>query len=166
MEIKKTDSPVTEERILRNVMQKFKHADRLHRGAVDARINALGFDLHRHQHFTLMYLAHKGEVGSQKEIAEKFGISAAAVANTLKSLEQGGYIVRRCDHADTRRNTVEVTEKGLDVIERSRSEFQTVDAAMLANLSEAEIAAFSATLDKMIENLEAFNAENETEVCR
>lgn len=163
MSTAKKEASAEQEQISRSVIQKFKYADRLHRSSVDARINALGFNLHRHQHMALMYLAFRGGVGSQKEIADKFGISAAAVANTLKSLEEGGYILRRCDRADTRRNTVEVTEKGMQVIERSRSEFQTVDEAMLANLSQTEIAEFSATLEKMIRNLEEYNNRNETE---
>ncbi len=143
-----------------DVVRKLVKVDRLHHSCVDARIDALGLSIHRNQHITLMFIAKKGMVASQKEIAENFGISAAAVANTLKALEKGGYIERKSDDDDTRRNLVSVTEKGMEIIELSRREFRRVDDAASKGLTAEEIKALNSALDKITANLSGFASEN------
>ena len=154
---RQTSDPVVE------VVRKLMKVDRLHHSCIDARIDRLGLSIHRNQHIMLMYIAKKGEVFSQKEIAENFGISAAAVDNTLKSLEKGGYITRKSDCGDTRKNLVSVTEKGREIIELSRREFQLVDEAAASSLNDDEIVFLNQCLDKIMEALTAFSENNETE---
>lgn len=127
--------------------------DRLHHCCADSRISTLGFGIHRNQHALLIFLSKHGKTASQKEIAAFFDISPAAVANSLKVLENAGYIKRTADSSDSRRNMVEITEKGSRVIELSRNELEKIDNIMIEGLSDEELAVFERCVEKMEENL-------------
>ena len=71
------------------VMKNFILTDRMHRRLFENRTAVMG--VHRSQHRILMYLAKRNEAPAQKEIAEQFDVSPAAVAVTLKKLEDAGY---------------------------------------------------------------------------
>lgn len=135
----------------RSVARHFMDADRLHHQCVNARIGKLG--LHRNQLATLIYLSDCVGSPSQKEIAERFGISAAAVAAALKLLEKSGYIKRESDSSDARRNLVSVTERGREIVEKSKREFEAVDLAMIEGLGSERLHALVEALKSIEENL-------------
>ncbi|MBO4894918.1 MAG: MarR family transcriptional regulator [Clostridia bacterium] len=139
-----------------SVVREFICVDRLHHACVDAGIKSLGCDIHRTQHIILMHLHETGGAASQKEIADRFGISPAAVATTLKSLEERGYIRRKTDGGDSRRNTVELTDSGLKIVEKSHRKFAEADEALIRNLSKEELAALENCLKKMTENMREY----------
>ena len=144
------------------VVMNFMQVDRLHHTCVDVKINSMGFGIHRAQHGMLMFLNSQGENVSQKDIADFFKISPAAVANAMKSLESGGFIKRKPDKTDTRRNIVKITEKGKDVIDKSSEIFSSIDKAMIKGLSDEELGIFRKCLDTMAENLkEEINGKEE-----
>lgn len=66
-----------------------------------------------------------GQCHAQRELAELLHISPAAVANSLKSLEKGGYI-RRERGRDARRNRVLLTPKGQQAVIGCQMAFETV----------------------------------------
>ena len=135
---------------LRMVIRKLSYTDRLHHCCVEKYVQKLG--IHRNRHMILMYLSRE-QVESQKEIAEKFHISTAAVANTLKSLEKSGYILRAACEDDTRRNIISITKKGRSVIDASRKYFDFVDNAMAEGITRKQLDAFYEVLDIFQENL-------------
>lgn len=136
-----------------SVVLNFMQVDRLHHACCDAAISSMGSGLHRTQHGMLMLLSHcKGDL-NQKDIAEHFNISAAAVANTLKSLEQDGYIERKADKVDNRKNIVNITEKGNKVLSETKDAFDNIDTVMLSGISEDDLLTFRKCLDTMAENL-------------
>ena len=100
----------------------------------------------------LMYLSRE-QVESQKEIAEKFHISTAAVANTLKSLEKSGYILRAACEDDTRKNNISITEKGRKVIDKSQKYFDFVDNQMVEGITREKLDAFYKILEIFQDNL-------------
>lgn len=125
--------------------------DRMHRRLFERR-TAEAFGIHRSQHMTLMFISNHPDA-SQRDIAERFEISAAAVAVTLKKLEAGCYIVRSAVDNDCRRNQISLTEKGREVIDETHTLFSDIDRAMFGGLSSSEIACLSCCLEKMNENL-------------
>ena len=149
-----------------SLIHKLMALDRLHHACVDKSINSLGFDLHRTQHMTLMYLSKVGGAASQKQIADEFNVSPAAVATLLKQLEAKGYVERRQDSADTRRNLVQVSEKGLDVVKKSHEKFTEADANMTKGLSQEELESLEKIIDKMKANMCEFAASAGVEVRR
>lgn len=135
----------------RKVIRCLSYTDRLHHCIVEKRIQKLG--IHRSWHMMLMHLAGNRNVPSQKELAEEFHISTAAVANTLKNLEKHGYISRAADADDTRRNIISITPKGLDIVESSRKLFDSVDSAMLSGVTVEQLDTFLEVLGIFQKNL-------------
>ena len=130
---------------------------RRHHACVERRIGDLG--IHHGQHRMLMQLARRQEdIPSQRELAEIMGISPAAVTATLKKLEKEGYISRTMTDEDNRRNEIRITEKGLSKVTESRAVFEATDTEMFAGFTPAEIAAFTAYLERLDRNLDAAGA--------
>lgn len=117
--------------------------------------------LHRAQHRLLVLLA-QGALASQKELAERLEISPAAVAVSLKKLENDGYIERSAAESDSRFNHVLITKKGRHVLEESHNSFYRLDLAMYNGISEEEAATLSRIMKKISGNLEnALNGQSD-----
>ena len=130
----------------------FVRVSHMHHAAIEGRVMKLGF--HHSQHRMLMHLARYEHIPSQKELAEAMGITPAAVTTTLKRLEKEGYIMRTTTDTDNRRNEIRITEAGLSAINESRTLFETVDRRMFSGISEEELKAFTAVLERMKDNLQ------------
>ncbi len=138
---------------LKRSVDMFRRNDRLHRGIFERQAVA-AFGIHRSQHMILMYISRNPDA-SQRSIADEFEISAAAVATTLKKLEAGGFIVRSTSDADSRKNEIQITEKGRAVIADTHKLFSSIDFAMFEGLSSDEMDILAHCLEKMNENLRA-----------
>ena len=95
----------------------------------------------------------RGAAPSQRELADLLRTSPATVAVSLKSLERQGYVERRRDERDTRRNLISVTRRGLEALEGSHRVMEEVDRAMLAGFSPEETAQLEAFHRRMLQNL-------------
>lgn len=124
---------------------------RLHRSFCEHQIGHIG--IHRGQHQMLMYLARQEQIPSQKQIADRFEISPAAVAVMLKKLENGGYVERKPSQADNRFNEISITPKGREVVEQSRQTFDAIDQIMFRQVDEDKIDALIDTLEQICANI-------------
>ena len=147
--------------IYKTVMRKMIRISRLHRMVFERNISNMG--IHHSQHHLLMYIAKEGEILSQKQIAERFGITPAAVARSLKSLESEGFISRTNLEGDGRFNRITITDKGKEIVEDSYKMFQEIDSSVFENFTESEIEEFNALLDKIQANLIEKNDERSCE---
>ena len=127
----------------------------MHRATLNAKICETG--IHGSQHMILMYLNRCRDKISQKDIAEHFEISPAAVAVSLKKLESGGYIARKTSDNDSRYNEIEITEKGKKIVDFSHSIFEDIDNKTFEGMSEEEKKSLVFLLDKVISNLKDIN---------
>ncbi len=143
----------------RAIQHRLMCINRLHRSAVDAKISATG--IHRSQHMILMYLYRQHDHISQKDIAEHFEISAAAVAVSLKKLESGGYIRRRCAESDNRFNEIEITDKGKEVVDYSQNSFETIDTKTFDGITDQDKQRLADLLDKVICNLKELSGKED-----
>ena len=75
------------------------------------------------------------------------------MAASLKVLERQGYVARRTDERDTRRNRVAITQKGRDVIAQSMDAFRQVEEHMYHGFPPEERALADGLLSRMLENL-------------
>ena len=133
--------------LLRRVMRR-------HHALVERRTCDLG--IHHSQHRMLMHLARKeADIPSQKELAKDLGISAAAVATTLKRLEKEGYIARTITDSDNRRNEIHITEEGLSKVTEGREILESTDRSMFEGFTPEELSAFTAYLRRINQNLDA-----------
>ena len=135
---------------LHEVIFKLIETSKLHKMAIETAVDEIG--LHRSRHHLLMCIARAESFPSQKEIAKRLGVTPAAVAMSLSSLERDG-LIARTDGADGRSNEIAVTEKGRALIDRSREHFTEVDKATFADFEEGELDTLERCLDKMIINL-------------
>ncbi len=135
----------------RKVIRSLISTNRIHKKTVD-RLTS-GVEIKRENRFLLMMLANASEPLSQKEIAKKLSITPAAVARKMKTLESAGFIERKKTGADSRRNNVSITPKGLELKKATDAVFDTVDKKALSGITENELEIFLAVLDKIQENL-------------
>lgn len=113
-----------------------------------------GFGVHHSQHKMLMYIHRCGKnAPTQVQIAQFFSISAAAVAVTIRKLEEGGYITRTPREMDLRNNEIHITEKGTELAIASDAEFDRCDSVMYRGMSEEDVMQLRRYLDIMQENL-------------
>ncbi len=108
------------------------------------------------QHRLLMYLHHTECAPSQTELARTFEVSTAAIAVSLKNLENSGYIRRCAAVEDSRYNEIAITEKGQELIRQTESLFTSSDVAMFADLSDEELETFIRCMEKMKNALKQF----------
>ena len=132
-------------------VQAICQTDRCHRAAIEARLADLG--IHRTQHMVLMYLFRHEETATQREIAQEFRISQAAVSVTLNKLEGAGYIKRESCDRDGRVNRIRITPEGRKLIDRTHELFGQVDEAMFKGISREELTRLRELLARMQENL-------------
>ncbi|MDE7002881.1 MAG: MarR family winged helix-turn-helix transcriptional regulator, partial [Oscillospiraceae bacterium] len=90
---------------------------------------------------------------TQKELADKLHSAPPTVAASLKALERQGYVARRTDQRDTRRNRISITQKGRDAIAQSMEAFRQVDGHMYLGFSPQERALADGLFSRMLENL-------------
>lgn len=146
--------------MLRETERMFREVHHMHRRLVEKRVEQTG--VFRSQHMTLMYISsHEG--CSQKEIADAYRISGAAVAVNLKKLEKMGLVTRASDAHDNRCNRITITPAGADVVRRSRCIFEEIDNRMFSGLTPDELTVFRGCLNKIRDQLIQLDAEADTE---
>ena len=134
-----------------------RQINQAHRAAVQEQLARAG--LSEVGHPMLLTILKSGEADpqsqccAQRELAELLYISPAAVANSLKSLEKGGYIRREPEPEDARRNRVQLTEKGVGAVDGCEQAFSTVSRRMLEGFSEEEQALLLSFRKRMLRNL-------------
>lgn len=75
---------------------------------------------------------------TQKELADRLHSAPPTIAASLKALERQGYVERRTDQRDTRRNRVAITRKGRDALAQGMDAFLQVDAHLYHGFSPEE----------------------------
>ncbi len=143
-----------------STVNKLLTVSREHKRLIDSLAPYVG--IHGTHHRILMYLARSGQLPSQKVLAEKFHVTPSAITVALKKLEKDGYIQRRLG-ADNRYNQVDITDKGREVVTKTRMAFSQIDAGLFADFSEEELAQLCTYLDRIIANAKGVTI-NETMV--
>ncbi len=141
---------MAESELIMRAAETMIRTEHMHRTMIESRAKEIG--LHRTQHRILMHLARHGRLPSQKELAEHLRITPAAVTIALKKIERDGYVERTLGQ-DNRYNELCITEKGREVVKKTRRLFSEADAAMLSGFSESELLTYIAFLEKMQENI-------------
>ena len=124
--------------------------DHMHKALIDSRVRDIG--IHRTQHRILMHLARHGKLPSQRELAEHLDITPAAVTGALKKIEADGYIERRLGQ-DTRYNELQITDKGRELVTRSREMFSEIDRSLFDGFTDEELDTYIMCLEKLQGNV-------------
>ena len=112
---------------------------KMRRAVVEARVASL--NVSQSQFHVLHEIMHAQRHGngaplSQKDLAERLGISAAAVAMMMKRMEKDGYLTRVVSEKDNRFNELHLTEKSLEILHQSRDIFDGLDVIAFQGISD------------------------------
>lgn len=94
-------------------------------------------------------------LASQRELADAVGVREATLTHHLNAMDAGGLITRRRDAANRRIHVVELTEAGEAAFLRLRDAAIAFDRRLRAGITDAEIASFTAVLDRLAGNVAA-----------
>ena len=134
-----------------------RQINQAHRSAVNAELAARG--LSEVGHPMLLCILQSSDKDpeercfAQRDLAELLHISPAAVANSLKSLEKGGYITRTPGQDDARRNQIQLTDKGRAAIQGCMESFAAVSHRMLSDFMPEERQQLLSFRMRMLNNL-------------
>jgi DNA-binding MarR family transcriptional regulator len=89
---------------------------------------------------TLYALRRRGKpyAAGPTELAAELGVTGAAMTNRVDAMVRRGYVLRRYDRDDRRRNVVALTRKGVAAAERIVAGQRDVEADLIATLTEAQ----------------------------
>ncbi len=100
---------------------------------------------------------------TQKELADRLHIAPPTIAASLKCLERQGYVARRTDERDSRRNRISITQKGRDALASGMQAFQQVDDAMFRGFTPEEREQVQAFHRRMLDNLYQIGGDQDAE---
>ena len=72
------------------------------------------------------YPEDPAQAPTQRELADRLHMAPPTIAASLKCLERQGYVARRTDERDSRRNRISITQKGRDALDSGMQAFQQV----------------------------------------
>ncbi|MBQ3065825.1 MAG: MarR family transcriptional regulator [Clostridia bacterium] len=141
---------------LPHINGKMMRVQKMRRAVVEARVASL--NVSQSQFHVLHEIMHAQRHGngaplSQKDLAERLGISAAAVAMMMKRMEKDGYLTRVVSEKDNRFNELHLTEKSLEILHQSRDIFDGLDVIAFQGISDEELEVFCNCLEKIKSNL-------------
>lgn len=110
------------------------------------------FGINSAEEYILMYLmGHKD--ANQDAVAKFFMLDKGTVARSLQKLESKGFIVRKINDGNQREKVITLTEKALNLKQVLSELLLDWRSAMFDGLSEKEIAAFEAAVDRISDNI-------------
>src|ERR1700761_8453389 len=113
----------------------FKHAQQRMEELNAAALAPLGIDP-RELGILLVIPSH--EPGSQQQAAQRLGIDRTSMVARIDALGGKGLVSRHPHAEDRRRNVVELTDAGRDVVKQATEASERAEAALLAALSPQE----------------------------
>lgn len=90
---------------------------------------------------------------SQKEIAQKMGITPPSMTVALRKLEKTGYILKEADENDQRITRIRLSEKGEDCVKELRQVLEDMDEQLHQGMSAEERLLLRRLLIEMRRNL-------------
>src|SRR3984957_9450008 len=125
----------TRSQMSRRLAYLFKHAQRL---MAELHVEALApFDLHARDLGVLLVI-DRFEPASQQQVAGRLGVDRTTMVAIIDALEAKGIIARRPDAQDRRRNVVELTPAGRDILRQATADSDTAEAELIAPLAPEE----------------------------
>lgn len=109
--------------------------------------------LHR---FVIKFIIDAGERDVfQKDIETHFNIRRSTATNILQLMEKNGYLTRQAMAHDGRLKRLVLTDRAHELHDIIMLEIQTLEQKLQQNLTDQELAAFFAVVDKMKRNIES-----------
>lgn len=96
-------------------------------------------------------IVNKSEDGkiTVSELARKTNVLPSAISRTIRGLEEKGYVERTINKSDRRNTYVELTDRGLEVMQEVRETMHDFGEAVLSKLDEDELSQLVAYLNNI-----------------
>jgi DNA-binding MarR family transcriptional regulator len=105
---------------------------------------------------SVMLVVASNEGATPALIADRLGITRAAVTGLLDGLERQGFVVRQSSATDRRSSTISLTESGSATLERVSPIYGEWLTALTAGIDESAARATLSTLNALQRNVETF----------
>ena len=102
------------------------------------------------QHHAVLSLLEEGSCGAQGTIADRLGYDRSQLVGLLDDLEERGYVVRKRDADDRRRQRVNLTPEGNEALRELRKIAKAVEAEFLAPLGAEDREALHGLLLQLV----------------
>ncbi len=136
----------------KDIMMNTRRIMQLHKWHITTRVKNLD-SVHDAQQHLLFYVVNNPGC-TQKEIADFFALSKAAVTKSVKRMLKSELIVRHVNDTDERKYALYATEKGEKMFKEFIHIIRDVDAMALQDFSDEQRKVFGECLEKMMNNLE------------
>lgn len=97
----------------------------------------------------------------QKDFEKQFDIRRSTASNILALMEKNGLIIRESVPQDARLKKITLTEKAVEIHHKVEGAFQNMEDGISRGISDAELEAFLATVEKIKNNIERMTKEND-----
>jgi MarR family transcriptional regulator for hemolysin len=95
----------------------------------------------------------RGQLASQRELAEAVGVQGATLSHHLNAMESAGLVTRRRDPRNRRLHLVEPTPEGDALFSRLREVSFAFDQRLRAGLTEHDVDQFESLLTRLHDNV-------------
>lgn len=103
----------------------------------------------------LIILKECGEM-TQKELAEVKNLNTATITRALDRLEKKGFVSRKNDIKDKRKNNIELTEKGMQIVSEILIKHDEFKNAIFREFDDEDYLQFVKYLNMLSESLENY----------
>lgn len=98
--------------------------------------------------FAMQAIGSRG--ASTSEIGRRLGVSKQAAGKTVERLAELGYVRRTQDHADRRRQMVQLTDHGWDALQRSAAVFEHLRTEWAQVIGSTRLRELEADLRRLV----------------
>lgn len=115
------------------------------------RIRELGI---QHGQMPIIMIVYENDGCSQKEIAEKMGVTPPTVNVSIQRLERTDIVCRKRDETDQRIMRVYLTENGKRIVREIQEESRVVEKIMFSNFNETELCLMRRFFEQILDNID------------
>ncbi len=119
-------------------------------------IRAMGI---QHGQMPIIMIVYENDGCSQKEIAEKMGVTPPTVNVSIQRLEKVDIVCRKRDEKDQRIMRVYLTENGKRIVQEIKEESKSVEKVMFSNFNETELCLMRRFFEQILDNIEQIPVE-------
>lgn len=101
----------------------------------------------------ILEYVRKNNKCTQRDVANFLKISPPSVATSVKRMQKAGLIEKETDETDQRYSRLSITEKGIDITEKCRKQYDQIDAQLFEGFTEKECEMLYSFFGRMINNI-------------
>ncbi len=108
----------------------------------------------QHGQMPIIMIVYENDGCSQKEIAEKMGVTPPTVNVSIQRLEKADIVCRKRDVADQRIMRVYLTDNGKRIVGEIQEESRAVEKIMFSNFNETELCLLRRFFEQILDNID------------